>query len=87
VLRQTEHSVDSPIPECITFRCNQQLEQQDELVRRIEAATQYVPLERLALSARCGFASVDQGNQISFAAQQAKMELVAPTADRVWGSA
>jgi 5-methyltetrahydropteroyltriglutamate--homocysteine methyltransferase len=63
-----------------------ELEQPDEVVRRIDDATQYVPLERLALSAQCGFASVDEGNQISFDAQQAKMELVAATAERVWGT-
>jgi 5-methyltetrahydropteroyltriglutamate--homocysteine methyltransferase len=62
-----------------------ELESQDDILRRIDAAAQYVPLERLALSTQCGFASVDEGNEISFDAQKAKLELVVNTADKVWG--
>lgn len=62
------------------------LETRDELARRIEAASRYVPIERLALSTQCGFASVDEGNEISFDAQKAKLELVVETAEQIWGA-
>jgi 5-methyltetrahydropteroyltriglutamate--homocysteine methyltransferase len=63
----------------------EQLESQDALVNQIEQASRYVPLERLALSPQCGFASVAAGNNISMEAQQRKLALVAATAGRVWG--
>lgn len=62
------------------------LESQDELRRRIDEASQYLPLDRLALSTQCGFASTMEGNEITPAAQRAKLELVVQTAERVWGS-
>lgn len=62
-----------------------QLESKDELKRRIEAAAQFVPLERLALSPQCGFASTEAGNLLSPADEQAKLRLVAETAREVWG--
>jgi 5-methyltetrahydropteroyltriglutamate--homocysteine methyltransferase len=61
------------------------LESQDDLLRRIEQATHFVPLERLALSTQCGFASTEEGNAITPEAQRAKLELVVETARRVWG--
>ena len=61
------------------------LESRDDLLRRIDAAAQYVPIERLALSTQCGFASVDQGNEIDQDAQRAKLELVVQIASEVWG--
>jgi 5-methyltetrahydropteroyltriglutamate--homocysteine methyltransferase len=61
------------------------LESQDELRRRIDEAANYVPLENLALSSQCGFASVAAGNLISPDAQWRKLELVAETARAVWG--
>jgi 5-methyltetrahydropteroyltriglutamate--homocysteine methyltransferase len=64
-----------------------ELEDRDELLRRIDEATRHVPLDRLALSTQCGFASVDEGNKISPEAQKAKLELVAQTAREVWGEA
>ncbi len=60
------------------------LEDRAELKRRIQAATQFVPLERLALSPQCGFASTEEGNLISAAEQDAKLRLVAETAREVW---
>ncbi len=62
-----------------------QLESQDDLLRRIEEASRYVPLERLALSPQCGFASVMEGNLVSEADQWAKLRLVVDTVRRVWG--
>jgi 5-methyltetrahydropteroyltriglutamate--homocysteine methyltransferase len=61
------------------------LEPKDELRRRIEEASQYVPLERLTLSPQCGFASVAAGNAISQDDQRRKLELVVETARSVWG--
>ena len=62
------------------------MEEQDELVRRIEEASKYVPLENLALSPQCGFASTMEGNLLSEDEQWRKLELVVETARRVWGS-
>ncbi|MBV8087873.1 MAG: 5-methyltetrahydropteroyltriglutamate--homocysteine S-methyltransferase, partial [Chloroflexi bacterium] len=62
-----------------------QLESKDDLQRRIDEAARYVPLARLALSTQCGFASVDEGNDITLDAQRAKLELVVDTARTVWG--
>ena len=63
-----------------------QLESADELRRRIEEAAHYIPLERLALSPQCGFASTMEGNRISPEDQRHKLELVASVAREVWGS-
>jgi 5-methyltetrahydropteroyltriglutamate--homocysteine methyltransferase len=62
-----------------------QLEKQDDLLRRIEEASRYVPTENLALSPQCGFASVEQGNLLSQDDQRRKLELVVDTARKVWG--
>jgi 5-methyltetrahydropteroyltriglutamate--homocysteine methyltransferase len=64
-----------------------ELETEDALRRRIAAAAQYVPLNRLALSTQCGFASTFEGNEITPDAQRAKLELIVRTADKVWGRA
>jgi 5-methyltetrahydropteroyltriglutamate--homocysteine methyltransferase len=63
-----------------------QSESQDELRRRIDQASRYVPLENLALSPQCGFASVAAGNLISHDDQWRKLELIVDTARKVWGS-
>ncbi len=62
-----------------------QLETKDELKKRIEEATKYVSLERLALSSQCGFASTEEGNLLTTADQDAKLKLVVETAKEVWG--
>lgn len=61
------------------------LETAGELRQRIEEATRYIPLERLALSPQCGFASTMEGNHISPEDQRRKLELVASVAQAVWG--
>jgi methionine synthase II (cobalamin-independent) len=61
------------------------LESKDELKSRIRAAEKIVPLDRLALSAQCGFASTMEGNLLTEAEQEAKLRLVAETAREVWG--
>jgi 5-methyltetrahydropteroyltriglutamate--homocysteine methyltransferase len=62
-----------------------QLESADELVQRIKEAARYFPLENLALSPQCGFASTMEGNLLTEEEQWAKMRLVADVARRVWG--
>jgi 5-methyltetrahydropteroyltriglutamate--homocysteine methyltransferase len=61
------------------------LESEDALARRIDQAARYVPLEDLALSPQCGFASTMEGNLLSEEDQWAKLRLVVQTARRVWG--
>jgi 5-methyltetrahydropteroyltriglutamate--homocysteine methyltransferase len=63
-----------------------QLELPDELQQRIKEATHYIPVECLALSPQCGFASTMEGNLISFEDQRRKLELVANVAKEVWGA-
>ena len=60
------------------------LESADELRRRIDAAARIVPLERLALSPQCGFASTAPGNPLTPDEQRRKLELVVDVARRVW---
>jgi 5-methyltetrahydropteroyltriglutamate--homocysteine methyltransferase len=62
-----------------------QLEDSAALRARIEDAARFVPLDRLALSPQCGFASVLAGNRITTAEQEAKLTLVSDTAREVWG--
>ncbi|MEK6601705.1 MAG: vitamin-B12 independent methionine synthase [Candidatus Binatota bacterium] len=61
------------------------LESREELKRRISQAGRHVPLERLALSTQCGFASSVVGNAVSFEEQRRKLEQVVRTAQEVWG--
>ena len=63
-----------------------QLETADAIKRRIEEATKIIPLENLALSPQCGFASVDVGNLITLDDQMSKLELVVKTAETIWGN-
>jgi 5-methyltetrahydropteroyltriglutamate--homocysteine methyltransferase len=62
------------------------LEAADALKRRIEEASRYVPLERLALSPQYGFASTLEGNLLTPADQEAKLRLVSTVARDVWGT-
>jgi 5-methyltetrahydropteroyltriglutamate--homocysteine methyltransferase len=62
-----------------------ELEDPDDLRRRIDDAARLVPLERLALSPQCGFASTAPGNPLTPAEQRRKLELVVDVARRVWG--
>lgn len=63
-----------------------ELESKDDLRRRIVEAAKYVPIEDLAISPQCGFASVASGNLLSMDDQWRKLALVAETARMVWGS-
>lgn len=63
-----------------------QMETKDELKRRIEQATKFVPLEQLALSPQCGFSSGIGGETMTPDIQKAKLALIVETAREVWGS-
>jgi methionine synthase II (cobalamin-independent) len=63
-----------------------ELEDEDELVRKMEQAASLAGgMDRLAISPQCGFASVVVGNEIDEDTQWRKLELVARVADRIWG--
>jgi 5-methyltetrahydropteroyltriglutamate--homocysteine methyltransferase len=64
-----------------------QLETKDELKRRIDEASRYAPLERLALSPQCGFSSGIGGNAMTVEDEIRKLALVVETAREVWGAA
>ena len=61
-----------------------EIEDVDDLRRRIDAAAEHLPLDRLALSPQCGFASTWEGNELSVDDQRRKLEIVVRTADLVW---
>jgi 5-methyltetrahydropteroyltriglutamate--homocysteine methyltransferase len=61
------------------------LENKDGVKRRIEEAARFAPLEQLALSPQCGFASTLHGNEIAVEAQARKLRLVVEIAREVWG--
>ena len=69
--------VSSKVPE---------LESADELKRRIDEASRYIPLEQLALSPQCGFSSNIVGNLITEDDQWRKLELIQQVAADVWGN-
>jgi 5-methyltetrahydropteroyltriglutamate--homocysteine methyltransferase len=61
-----------------------ELESAGELKARIEEASAYIPIERLALSPQCGFASTLPGNRVTFDDQRAKLEVLGKVAHEVW---
>jgi methionine synthase II (cobalamin-independent) len=63
------------------------MERPDQLIRRIEEASRYVPMESLGLSPQCGFASAMEGNLLTEEQQWRKLQLVVDTARRVWKDA
>ena len=64
-----------------------ELEPQDHLLRRIDEASRYMPLDNLALSPQCGFASTMEGNLVTEDDQWRKLRLVVDTARKVWKDA
>jgi 5-methyltetrahydropteroyltriglutamate--homocysteine methyltransferase len=55
------------------------------LKRRLEEASKFAPLEQLALSPQCGFASTEEGNILTEDEQWAKLKLAVDVAGEVWG--
>jgi 5-methyltetrahydropteroyltriglutamate--homocysteine methyltransferase len=62
-----------------------ELEDKDQLKRRIEEASQFVDLDQLCLSPQCGFSSTAEGNNVTFDEQVAKLRLIVEVAQEVWG--
>jgi 5-methyltetrahydropteroyltriglutamate--homocysteine methyltransferase len=62
-----------------------ELEKKDDIKRRLEEASKYAPLDQLALSPQCGFASTEEGNILTEEEQWAKLRLAVETANEVWG--
>ncbi|MBI2196342.1 cobalamin-independent methionine synthase II family protein [Candidatus Daviesbacteria bacterium] len=60
------------------------LENKQDVIKRIKEAAKFVPIERLAISTQCGFASVAKGNNLSFDDQENKLRLVSKVARQVW---
>jgi 5-methyltetrahydropteroyltriglutamate--homocysteine methyltransferase len=61
------------------------LESKDTVKRRIDEASKFAPLEQLALSPQCGFASTEEGNVLTEEQQWAKMREVVEVAEEIWG--
>ncbi len=60
-------------------------ETSEDLIARIEAASRFIPLERLALSPQCGFSTSIVGNRITVDIEKRKLDLIVQTAGKVWG--
>ena len=65
--------------------CKEQCSRKDGLKRRLEEAAKHVPLEQLAISPQCGFASTEEGNLLTVEQQWAKLALCVEVAREVWG--
>ena len=63
-----------------------ELENEEDVIARINEAAHYVPLEQLRLSTQCGFSSTEEGNVLTEDEQWAKIALVKRIAERVWGA-
>lgn len=61
------------------------LEDKEQVIKRINQAAKYVPLDRLYLSPQCGFASCEIGNKLTEEEQWAKLKLVKEIDEEVWG--
>ena len=62
-----------------------ELEKKDDIKRRLEEASKFAPLDQLALSPQCGFASTEEGNILTEEEQWAKLKLAVDIAKEVWG--
>jgi 5-methyltetrahydropteroyltriglutamate--homocysteine methyltransferase len=62
-----------------------ELEAKDELKRRIEEASRFIPVDQLCLSPQCGFSSTVDGNALTYDQEVAKLRLIVETAAEVWG--
>ena len=63
---------------------NGRLESVSELIKRVQEATKYVPLDQLCISTQCGFASTEEGNILTENEQWAKVDLVREVAEKIW---
>jgi 5-methyltetrahydropteroyltriglutamate--homocysteine methyltransferase len=66
---------------------SREVESRDDLLRRIEEASAFVPVDRLALSPQCGFASTIGGNALTEDDERRKLERIVEVCVEVWGQA
>ena len=62
-----------------------ELEDRDDLKRRIEEAARYVDIDQLCLSPQCGFSSTVEGNALSIEQEIEKLRMIVEVAEEVWG--
>lgn len=62
-----------------------ELENEEEIIARIEEASKYIPLDRLCLSPQCGFSSTEEGNELTEEDQWNKLRLIKRISEKVWG--
>jgi 5-methyltetrahydropteroyltriglutamate--homocysteine methyltransferase len=62
-----------------------ELESKDDLKRRVDEASRFVPIEQICISPQCGFSSTVEGNRLSYEQQVAKLSLLVETAEEIWG--
>ena len=72
------------LPGFITTKAGE-LESIDDLKRRFDDASQYADIDQLGIAPQCGFASTEEGNNLTPDDQKRKLELVVATADAIWG--
>ena len=80
-----EVTFGSGVVDASTSSKSGQLEHKDDIKRRLEEASKYAPLDQLALSPQCGFASTEEGNILTEEEQWAKLRLAVDVAREVWG--
>jgi len=61
------------------------LEKRDDILRRIEEAAKFAPIDQLCLSPQCGFASTEEGNVLAEDEQWAKLAMIVDISREVWG--
>ncbi|WP_315370668.1 5-methyltetrahydropteroyltriglutamate--homocysteine S-methyltransferase [Paenibacillus xylanexedens] len=61
-----------------------ELENKEDILKRIEEATQYVDLDRICLSPQCGFASTEEGNHLTEEQQWRKISFIKEIAEELW---
>jgi len=62
-----------------------ELEDLDDLKRKFDAASKYADLDQLGIAPQCGFASTEEGNDLTMDDQRRKLDLVVKTAEAIWG--
>ena len=72
------------MPGFITTKSGE-LEDLDWLKAKFDEAGRYADIDQLGIAPQCGFASTEEGNEITYDDQQRKLELVVKTAEAVWG--
>ncbi len=63
-----------------------QLESTDSLLRKYDEAAKYADIDQLGIAPQCGFASTEEGNDLSAEDQKRKLQLIVSTAEKIWGS-